>query len=63
MLRNTFLLFTLVVFISVLGCRLDDFISIEDLEQDDISATLNREFQLKVGQTGFLAYPLQILLW
>ena len=54
MLRNTFLLFALVVFISILGCRLDDLISGDDQEQDYISAALGREFQLEVGQTGFV---------
>lgn len=52
MLRNTFLLFTLVVLISVLGCRLDDLISGGDQEQDFISAALDSEFQLEVGQVG-----------
>ncbi len=52
MLRNTFLLFTLVALISVLGCRLDDLISGDD--QDFISAVLDSKFQLEVGQTGFV---------
>ena len=49
-----FLLFTLFVIISILGCRLDDLISGDDQEQDFISVALDSEFQLEVGQTGFV---------
>ena len=54
MIRNIFLFFTLVVFISVSGCLLDGILSTDDLEGDYISATLGREFQLEIGETGFL---------
>jgi hypothetical protein len=54
MLRRIFLFLTLVAIISVLGCKVTDDPVSSNGDKDYISAVLDKEFRLEMGQTGFV---------